>query len=129
MANKASQWAKVSEPSGNALEQYRKAEFKRSNVSGLKDPQAAAKLKIPSTRLPDDAIMPSGKGPEPEEILRKQKESKAKAPGSSGSSSKAQSVRSSTLPPSTGNSSRTNPGSITEESSTDPGSPIPGRKR
>lgn len=83
---KATKWLKISEPSATALEEFRKAEFRRNHVEGMMDPLAAAKLKIPSAKLPVDAIRPSGRGPEPEDIARKKHHDKMmKAPGTGSS--------------------------------------------
>ncbi|KAL3417636.1 hypothetical protein PVAG01_10646 [Phlyctema vagabunda] len=82
LVKKTTNWIKTSEPSGNAFDEYRNAEFLRKDVKGLKDPHAAAKLNVAQTRLPEDAILPSGKGLEPEELVRKRLEAQKKPPGS-----------------------------------------------
>lgn len=62
-------WVSVSEPSTQALKQHKMETYKRAGIA-LDDPRANAKLHLPSSTLPPDAIKPSGRGPEPEEIAR-----------------------------------------------------------
>ncbi|KAI0486239.1 hypothetical protein F4859DRAFT_469606 [Xylaria cf. heliscus] len=61
------EWVSVSEPSTRALEDYRKKTYKKAGIA-LDDPLANAKLHLPVTSIPRDAIQPGGRGPEPEEI-------------------------------------------------------------
>ncbi|KAK8126239.1 uncharacterized protein PG998_001998 [Apiospora kogelbergensis] len=69
------EWVSVSEPSTQALKQHKKDTYKRAGIA-LDDPRAGAKLHIPTTTLPSDAIKPYGRGPEPEEIAKRRTENK-----------------------------------------------------
>lgn len=61
-------WVTTTEPSNQALKDYKKDAFRRAGTTP-KDPRATAKLHIPTTTLPPEAIRPSGPGPDPEEIV------------------------------------------------------------
>ncbi|KAJ8129157.1 hypothetical protein O1611_g4473 [Lasiodiplodia mahajangana] len=61
------EWVSVSEPSTQALRNYKKDTYKKAGIA-LGDPQASAKLHLPVASLPPDAIKPGGPGPEPEVI-------------------------------------------------------------
>ncbi|KAL7629359.1 hypothetical protein AAE478_000879 [Parahypoxylon ruwenzoriense] len=63
-------WVSISEPSTQALKDYKKETYKKANIA-LDDPQAKAKLHLPVGTLPPDAIKPDGRGPDPEEIALK----------------------------------------------------------
>ncbi|KAK7951846.1 uncharacterized protein PG986_007574 [Apiospora aurea] len=69
------EWVSVSEPSTQALKQHKKDTYKQAGIA-LDDPQAGAKLHIPTTTLPPNAIKPSGRGPEPEEVAKRYTENK-----------------------------------------------------
>ncbi|KAI1756693.1 hypothetical protein F4782DRAFT_278010 [Xylaria castorea] len=70
------EWLSVSEPSTEALKNYKKDTFKKAGIA-LNDPLANAKLHLPVAPMPRDAIKPAGRGPEPEEIaLQKAKHRK-----------------------------------------------------
>lgn len=62
------EWVSVSEPSTQALENYKKDTYNKAGIA-LDDPLANAKLHLPVASLPPDAIKPGGRGPEPEEIF------------------------------------------------------------
>lgn len=74
-------WVSTSEPSSQALKQHKKETYKRAGVS-LDDPQANAKLHVPIGELPETAIKPAGRGPDPEEVLLKKAKQRHKARGS-----------------------------------------------
>ncbi|KAI0104809.1 hypothetical protein GGR51DRAFT_560809 [Nemania sp. FL0031] len=61
------EWVSVSEPSTQALRNYKKDTYKKAGIA-LDDPQASAKLHLPVASLPPGVIKPGGRGPEPEEI-------------------------------------------------------------
>ncbi|KAI1162370.1 hypothetical protein F5B18DRAFT_381943 [Nemania serpens] len=63
-------WVSVSEPSTQALRNYKRDTFNNAGIA-LDDPLANAKLHLPVASLPPDAIKPGGRGPEPEEIALK----------------------------------------------------------
>ncbi|KAK8137725.1 hypothetical protein PG984_001105 [Apiospora sp. TS-2023a] len=69
------EWVSVSEPSTQALKQHKRDTYKRAGIA-MDDPRAGAKLHIPTTTLPSNAIKPSGRGPEPEEIAKRNIENK-----------------------------------------------------
>ena len=69
------EWVSVSEPSTQALKQHKRDTYKRAGIA-MDDPRAGAKLHIPTTTLPSNAIKPSGCGPEPEEIAKRNIENK-----------------------------------------------------
>ncbi|ETS86745.1 hypothetical protein PFICI_00573 [Pestalotiopsis fici W106-1] len=69
------EWLSTSEPSTQALKNYKKEAFKRAGTSP-DDPRATAKLHIPTATLPPEAIKPSGRGLDPEDVLRKETERK-----------------------------------------------------
>ncbi|KAI1281026.1 hypothetical protein F5Y07DRAFT_412914 [Xylaria sp. FL0933] len=62
------EWVSVSEPSTQALKNYKKDTYNKAGIA-LDDPLANAKLHLPVASLPPDAIKPGGRGPEPEEII------------------------------------------------------------
>ncbi|KAI1312542.1 hypothetical protein F5Y03DRAFT_408529 [Xylaria venustula] len=62
------EWVSVSEPSTQALRNYKKDTYNKAGIA-LDDPLASAKLHLPVASLPPDAIKPGGRGPEPEEII------------------------------------------------------------
>ncbi|KAI1382166.1 hypothetical protein F4677DRAFT_458405 [Hypoxylon crocopeplum] len=64
-------WVSTSEPSAQALKQYKKETYKKANIA-LDDPQANAKLHLPIGTLPRDAIKPAGRGHNPEEVAFKE---------------------------------------------------------
>jgi hypothetical protein len=68
-------WVLTSEPSTQALKNYKKDAFKRAGIRP-DDPQAPAKLHIPTTTLPPEAIKPAGPGPYPEEVMQRRAEQK-----------------------------------------------------
>ncbi|KAI1474790.1 hypothetical protein F4774DRAFT_429531 [Daldinia eschscholtzii] len=70
-------WVTASEPSAQALKQYKKETYNKAHIS-LDDPQANAKLHLPIGTLPPNAIKPAGPGPDPEEIFLKQTEQRKK---------------------------------------------------
>ncbi|KAI1208834.1 uncharacterized protein F4807DRAFT_468419 [Annulohypoxylon truncatum] len=70
-------WVSVSEPSAQALKQYKKETYEKAHIA-FDDPQANAKLHLPIGTLPQDAIKPAGRGPDPEEIVMKQAEQRKK---------------------------------------------------
>ncbi|KAI2467694.1 hypothetical protein F4781DRAFT_444031 [Annulohypoxylon bovei var. microspora] len=70
-------WVSVSEPSAQALKQYKKDAYEKAHIA-LDDPQANAKLHLPIGTLPQDAIKPAGRGPDPEDISMKQTEQRKK---------------------------------------------------
>ena len=74
-------WVSTSEPSSQALKQHKKDTFKKAGVA-LDDPQATAKLHAPIGELPEEAIKPAGRGPDPEEVLLRKAEQRRKARGS-----------------------------------------------
>ncbi|KAI1174975.1 hypothetical protein F4777DRAFT_598840 [Nemania sp. FL0916] len=61
------EWVSVSEPSTQALKNYKKETYKKAGIA-LDDPSARAKLHLPVASLPPEAIKPGGRGPQPEEI-------------------------------------------------------------
>ncbi|KAI0889983.1 uncharacterized protein GGS22DRAFT_6864 [Annulohypoxylon maeteangense] len=70
-------WVSVSEPSTQALKQYKKETYEKAHIA-LDDPQANAKLHLPIGTLPQDAIKPAGRGPDPEDIAMRQTEQRKK---------------------------------------------------
>lgn len=80
--HKMTDWWTVSEPSTQALKQHKKEVFKKAGIS-VDDPEAGMKLHVPMGEIPVTAIKPSGPGPEPEEIFKKQLEQKKKSAKSS----------------------------------------------
>ncbi|KAI1863830.1 uncharacterized protein JN550_009328 [Neoarthrinium moseri] len=70
-------WVSTSEPSKQALKNYKKDAYKRAGISP-NDPRAGAKLHIPAATLPAEAIKPSGPGPDPEQIALRKAEQKKK---------------------------------------------------
>ncbi|KAI8632092.1 hypothetical protein F5Y19DRAFT_472977 [Xylariaceae sp. FL1651] len=61
-------WVSVSEPSTQALKDYKKETYKKAGIA-LDDPRANAKLHLPVGTLPPGAIKPGGRGLDPEEIV------------------------------------------------------------
>lgn len=74
-------WVSTSEPSSQALKQHKKDTYRKAGVA-LDDPQANAKLHVPIGELPENAIKPAGRGPDPEEVLLKKAQQRRKARGS-----------------------------------------------
>lgn len=74
-------WISVSEPSAQALKQYKRETYKKAHIA-LDDPQAKAKLHLPIGVLPHDAIKPAGRGPDPEDIAPKEAEQRKLTPQS-----------------------------------------------
>ncbi|KAI1096242.1 hypothetical protein F5B19DRAFT_488857 [Rostrohypoxylon terebratum] len=76
-------WVSVSEPSAHALKQYKKETYKKAQIA-LDDPKANAKLHLPIGTLPQGAIKPAGRGPDPEELVTKNTEQRknTRVPGS-----------------------------------------------
>ncbi|KAI1423971.1 hypothetical protein F5Y12DRAFT_715817 [Xylaria sp. FL1777] len=72
------EWVSVSEPSTQALKNYKKDTYDKAGIA-LDDPLANAKLHLPVASLPPDAIKPGGRGPEPEEIVMKKAIQRKKA--------------------------------------------------
>lgn len=68
-------WVSISEPSNQALKNYKKEAFRRAGTTP-EDPRATAKLHIATATLPPEAIKPSGPGPDPEEIALRKAEQK-----------------------------------------------------
>lgn len=66
-------WFVTSEPSSQAFKQHKKDIYKNAGVA-LDDPRASAKLHIPATIMPEEAIKPAGRGPDPEDLARKRAE-------------------------------------------------------
>ncbi|KAI1263092.1 hypothetical protein F5Y18DRAFT_438551 [Xylariaceae sp. FL1019] len=60
-------WVSVSEPSSQALKDYKKQTYKKAGIA-LDDPRANAKLHLPIGTLPAEAIKPGGRGLDPEEV-------------------------------------------------------------
>ncbi|KAG8164983.1 hypothetical protein KVR01_005258 [Diaporthe batatas] len=79
-------WVAVSEPSGQAFEQHRKDMFKNNGVLP-RDPDASMKLHVPPTRIPEEAIKPSGLGPDPEDLAAARRRNRQACAGSSASRS------------------------------------------
>lgn len=71
-------WVGTSEPSTQALKKHQKMTFRRAGIEPG-DPRAKAKLHAPIGAIPDDAIRPAGRGPEPEELVRRRAEERRKA--------------------------------------------------
>jgi hypothetical protein len=61
------EWVSVSEPSTQALKGVKRETCNIACIA-LDDPRANTKLHRPVGTLPPDAIKPSGRGPEPEEV-------------------------------------------------------------
>ncbi|KAI1733906.1 hypothetical protein F4680DRAFT_462805 [Xylaria scruposa] len=74
------EWISVSEPSTEALKNYKKDTFKKAGIA-LDDPLANAKLHLPVASIPRDAIKPGGRGPEPEEIALQKAKNRKEARG------------------------------------------------
>ncbi|KAJ3579238.1 hypothetical protein NPX13_g1326 [Xylaria arbuscula] len=72
------EWISVSEPSTQALKNYKKDTYNKAGIA-LDDPLAKAKLHLPVTSLPPDAIKPGGRGLEPEEVVIKKAIQRKKA--------------------------------------------------
>ncbi|KAH8837581.1 hypothetical protein MCOR27_001677 [Pyricularia oryzae] len=71
------EWVSTSEPSAEAWKKHTRDAHKNAGVS-RKDPRATAKLHLPAGRIPEDAIRPSGRGPDPEElVMRRAEEARA----------------------------------------------------
>ncbi|TLD23103.1 hypothetical protein PspLS_07599 [Pyricularia sp. CBS 133598] len=80
------EWVSTSEPSAEAWKKHTRDAHKNAGVS-LKDPRATAKLHLPAGRIPEDAIRPSGRGPDPEElVMRRAEEARTAFASSLGSS-------------------------------------------
>ncbi|KAL8387649.1 hypothetical protein RB595_009765 [Gaeumannomyces hyphopodioides] len=62
-------WITVSEPSAQAFKQHQEESYSRAGTS-RDDPTARTKLRAPAGSIPQDAIKPSGKGPDPEDAAR-----------------------------------------------------------
>ncbi|KAL8323022.1 hypothetical protein RB597_008660 [Gaeumannomyces tritici] len=62
-------WISVSEPSAQAFKQHQEESCSRAGTS-RDDPTAKSKLRAPASSIPEDAIKPSGKGPDPEDAVR-----------------------------------------------------------
>ncbi|RKU42753.1 hypothetical protein DL546_006123 [Coniochaeta pulveracea] len=73
--HKMTDWLTVTEPSAQALKQHRKEVFRRAGISP-EDPEACSKLHVPIGEIPSHAVKPSGPGPEPEEVLKRELEEK-----------------------------------------------------
>ncbi|KAJ9142074.1 hypothetical protein NKR23_g7435 [Pleurostoma richardsiae] len=71
-------WVSTSEPSAQALRKHKKETFKKAGVD-LDDPHAHSKLNAPIGEIPDHAIKPAGRGPEPEDVIKDKVEKKRKA--------------------------------------------------
>ncbi|KAI1466839.1 uncharacterized protein F4812DRAFT_68283 [Daldinia caldariorum] len=87
-------WVTASEPSAQALKQYKKETYDKAHIS-LDDPQANAKLHLPIAALPQNAIKPAGSGPDPEDIFSKRTERRKRLRYSGTGSSKTQGSKSS----------------------------------
>ncbi|KAI0555382.1 hypothetical protein F4679DRAFT_166446 [Xylaria curta] len=74
------EWISVTEPSTEALKNYKKDTFKKAGIT-LNDPLANAKLHLPVASIPRDAIKPGGRGPEPEEIALQKAKNRKEARG------------------------------------------------
>lgn len=72
------EWISVSEPSTQALRNYKKDTYTKAGIA-LGDPLASAKLHLPAASLPPDAIKPGGRGLEPEEVVIKKALQRKKA--------------------------------------------------
>ncbi|KAI0189384.1 hypothetical protein EV127DRAFT_408919 [Xylaria flabelliformis] len=73
-------WISISEPSTEALKNYKKDTFKKAGIAP-NDPLANAKLHLPVASIPRDAIKPGGRGPEPEEIALQKAKHRKEASG------------------------------------------------
>ncbi|KAI2638178.1 hypothetical protein GGS21DRAFT_488878 [Xylaria nigripes] len=73
------EWVSVTEPSTQALKDFKKDTYKRAGIA-LDDPMANAKLHLPVASLPPNVIKPGGRGPEPEEIARQRAMQRKKTP-------------------------------------------------
>jgi hypothetical protein len=62
-------WLTVSEPSVQALKHHKKDVFQKAGIP-RDDPEASRKLHVPVGEIPSHAIRPTGKGPDPEDLLR-----------------------------------------------------------
>jgi hypothetical protein len=71
-------WLSVGEPSTRALKHHKKEVFAKAGIS-KNDPEAGTKLHVPIGEIPSHAIRPSGSGPDPEDVLRKEAERKKKS--------------------------------------------------
>ncbi|KAI3329148.1 hypothetical protein HD806DRAFT_548301 [Xylariaceae sp. AK1471] len=95
------EWVSVSEPSTQALKDYKKDTYKKAGIAP-DDPLANAKLHLPVAALPPDAIKPGGRGPDPEELVlqraMQRKKARESLPGARASqaSQASQASRSST---------------------------------
>lgn len=76
-------WTTTSEPSARALKQYRKEVFQKAGIA-LDDPEAAIKLDAPIGQIPDDAIKPGGRGPDPEDLARRRTKNRKEMMGGGG---------------------------------------------
>ncbi|KAI0482786.1 hypothetical protein GGR56DRAFT_207152 [Xylariaceae sp. FL0804] len=70
-------WVSMSEPSTQALKQYRENTYKKAGIS-LGDPRANAKLHLPVGTLPPEAIKPAGRELDPEKMALKKAELRRK---------------------------------------------------
>jgi hypothetical protein len=86
--HKMTDWLTVTEPSAQALKQHKKEVFRRAGISP-DDPELNSKLHIPVGEIPAHAIKPSGPGPEPEEVLKKELEDRRSTRSSRGTSMSA----------------------------------------
>lgn len=75
-------WISMSEPSTQALKDHKKSTFQKAGIP-LDDPRAGAKLHLPTGEIPEDAIKPTGRGPDPEEIVEKKKRERQQSFGGS----------------------------------------------
>lgn len=76
--HKMTDWLTASEPSTQALKHHKKSVFKKAGISE-DDKDASSKLHVPMGEIPPDAIRPSGKGPDPEDVFKRQAEERRKA--------------------------------------------------
>ena len=69
--HKIADWFVTSEPSVQALMSHQKAAFQKAGVISTRDPTASSKLHAPVGKIPEHAIKPMGRGPDPEDLVQK----------------------------------------------------------
>ncbi|KAI0164803.1 hypothetical protein GGR57DRAFT_514715 [Xylariaceae sp. FL1272] len=83
-------WVTASEPSKQALIDYKKQTYERAGIAP-DDARANAKLHLPIGTLPAEAIKPGGRGPNPEEVALQKATQRRKARESMRTTSTSQS--------------------------------------
>ncbi|KAJ1331501.1 hypothetical protein MN608_04960 [Microdochium nivale] len=65
------EWTSVAEPSSQAFKNHKVEAFSRAGIT-QNDPRARAKLNLPTSTLPPQAIKPAGRPLKPDEVMKRQ---------------------------------------------------------